>query len=62
MVFSKNDLDSYFATVNNKLNTKLGDSLSYEITVFDESITKLNATKIYLNGNDTNVTKNQQYL
>lgn len=55
--FSKTDLDSYFATVNNKLNTKLGDSLSYEITVFDESITKLNATKIYLSGNDTAVTK-----
>lgn len=55
--YSKAELDVLFSTINNKLNIKLNDTLNYEVTILDESVTKLNNTKIYLSGNDTPVSK-----
>ena len=47
---SKTKIDTIFSTLNNRLNIKSKDIISYKITVFDESILKLNDSKIYIAG------------
>lgn len=48
---SKLTLDTIFLDISKRLNIKLNDTISYRITVFDESILKLNDSKIYISGN-----------
>ncbi len=55
--FSITELNSLLANVGNKLNTKLNDTVNYEISVLDESITKLNNSKVYIGGNEASITK-----
>ena len=47
---SKVALDTIFSDISKRLNIKLNDTISYRITVFDESILKLNDSKVYMSG------------
>lgn len=55
--FSLSELNALLSNVGNKLNVKLGDTINYELSILDESITKLNNSKVYIGGNEASITK-----
>lgn len=54
---SKAKLDTIFANIGNRLNIKINDIITYKATVFDESILKLNDSKVYIGGDLATIEK-----